>query len=79
VQSGAPAVMQGGAPAALAILPQEGALAGWLAAHLPGARLETGIAAVAETEVMLDRNVAGQLACEHLAVVLLGEAPVSVV
>ncbi|MEW6252074.1 MAG: DNA polymerase III subunit delta' [Planctomycetota bacterium] len=39
-------------------------------------RLDTCLRAVAEAERMLDRNVAPQLAGEHLAVALMGELPV---
>jgi len=46
-----------------------------LAEQSPPDRLEAGLLAVREAELMLDRNVPPQLACERLAVALLGELP----
>lgn len=54
--------------------PQEGHFVAALAAHSSISRLDTAILAVAEAEQMLERNVAPQLVCERLAVVLLGDA-----
>lgn len=47
-----------------------------LAAENPLDHLDACLNAVSDAERMLDRNVAPQLACEHLAVALMGELPV---
>jgi DNA polymerase-3 subunit delta' len=56
-------------------VPQEQPRVNRLAAEVLPERLEACLQAVREAEYMLDRNVAPQLACERLAVALLGEAP----
>jgi DNA polymerase-3 subunit delta' len=65
-------VVQSAGGTALGVLPRGLAAVDVLARGTAADRLAERIEAVATTERMLDRNVAPQLACEHLAVALSG-------
>lgn len=67
------ALVVGSGAAALRNLSRQQRRVEELARRLSADRLFSCLQAVRDTEQMLDRNVAPQLACEHLAVALLGE------
>ena len=61
--------------AGLRVTPPEITAVGAIARHVSTEDLAQRISAIATAETMLDRNVAPQLTCEHLAIALAGALP----